>query len=133
MRTWVGTLVLAATLATGCTGGDDDAGGTAEAAARAGDLTCEEVRAGVAAFNESLYEETVERFRAALPPAKEYARLSDDTVADDLLEAVQYYADLPAAEYREAFESSPDFTKYQVITLGQCEEPPGEDGEGTQA
>lgn len=113
--------VLALTAA--CTGGGGD-DGTAQ---RAFDQTCGLVRSGVAAFNENDYPETIERFRAALDPARRLAAATDDPRADDLLEAVEYYAGLPADKYRKAFESSPDFKRHQATTLGQCGDAQPED------
>lgn len=85
---------------------------------------CAEVRAGIDAFNAGELDETVERFEAALPLAEE----QDDgsRMAEDLVEAVRYYADLEAEAYPEAARSSPDFARYKAITLGQCV-PPGSD------
>lgn len=89
---------------------------------------CEEVRAGIGAFNAGDFEETVARFRAAVPLATE--QLDGSEEADDLLEAVTWYAELPADDYAEAFASSPEFRRYQGITLGQCGDgtPPQESG-----
>lgn len=118
MRILVAGVVLV--VLTGCgfpTPGGADQKTVDEAAA----ATCGEVRAGIAAFNEEDYEATVDRFEKARPLAEEYAELSDGKDADDLLEAVDYYADLPAEDYREAFTSSRQFLEYKKITLGQCE------------
>lgn len=83
--------------------------------------TCSEVRSGIDAFNEKNYTSTVDHFRNARPLAKRYADLSDDKKADDLLEAVEYYARLPAEDYPRAFANSRRFLEYKKITLGQCE------------
>jgi hypothetical protein len=83
--------------------------------------TCAEVRSGIDAFNEKNYTGTVDHFRKARPLARRYAELSDDKKADDLLEAVEYYAYLPAEEYPRAFANSRRFLEYKKITLGQCE------------
>ena len=83
--------------------------------------TCSEVRSGIDAFNEKNYTSTVDHFRKARPLAKRYADLSDDKKADDLLEAVEYYARLPAEDYQRAFANSRRFFEYKKITLGQCE------------
>ncbi|WP_297740174.1 hypothetical protein [Nocardioides sp.] len=89
-------------------------------------------RAGIDAFNAAEYGETVEHFQAALPPAEE----QDDgpVPVSELIEAVRYYAELDAKLYPEAARSSPEFAKYQAITLGQCvagdagtQEPPSAD------
>lgn len=93
---------------------------------------CDEVRAGIDAFNTGGYAETVEHFRAALPLAEK----QDDgsALASQLIEAVRYYAELEAGLYPDAARSSPQFAKYKAITLGQClpvgggtPEPPGAD------
>jgi hypothetical protein len=123
VRSIAAATVATLALATGCSvgGGDDDT------AQRAFDDTCALVRSGVAAFNEGEYDETVERFQAALQPARDLAAATDDERADALLEAVEYYAALPADEYREAFETSPDFERHQETTLGQCGDAQPED------
>ncbi len=82
--------------------------------------TCAEVRSGIDAFNEKNYSGTVDHFMKARPLAKRYAELSDDRKADDLLEAVEYYAHLPAEEYPRAFTNSRRFLEYKKTTLGQC-------------
>ncbi len=119
-------------LVAGCTGGgasEDDAAPAATGSEPAapsvsppgedGD-TCAEVRAGIDAFNEGDYDETVARFEAALPLAEAAADRSENRAADLLLEAVVYYAELPAEDYLDAAASSPDFQRYKAITLGQC-------------
>ena len=114
-------------------GSDDrpDAGTSEEDVAVVDSEACEEVRTGIAAFNEGDYDGTVEHFEAALPLAE--ARDDGSEMAGDLVEAVRYYAELDAEEYPEAARSSPEFAKYKAITLGQCmpvgEEPdsPGTD------
>ena len=83
--------------------------------------TCSEVRSGIDAFNHKDYTGTVDHFVKARPLAKRYAELSDDKKADELLEAVEYYAHLPAEEYPRAFTNSRRFFEYKKITLGQCE------------
>jgi hypothetical protein len=81
---------------------------------------CEEVRAGIGAFNAGEYERTVEHFRLALPLAREQFRSNPSGAADDLVEAVTYYAELAPEEYPESARSSAEFAKYKAITLGQC-------------
>jgi hypothetical protein len=79
---------------------------------------CEEVRAGIEAFNVGEFDETVKHFQAALPLAEE----QDDgsVMASQLIEAVRYYAELDAELYPYAARSSPEFAKNKAITLGQC-------------
>lgn len=85
----------------------------------AGSETCDEVVAGINAFNEGDYDETVSHFERALPLAE--AAAADGSVdAGLLLEAVQYYATLPAGDYLDASQSSPDFARWKAVTLGQC-------------
>ena len=81
--------------------------------------SCAEVRAGIDAFNRGDLEETVSRFEEALPLAETAAEEEPSRLADDLLEAVEYYAELPAEDYPAAVET-PDFEKYKQITLSQC-------------
>lgn len=81
--------------------------------------SCAEVRAGIDAFNQGDLEETVSRFKDALPLAEAAAEEEPSRMADDLLEAVEYYAELPAEDYPAAVET-PDFEKYKQITLSQC-------------
>lgn len=101
----------------GCSAGSEESDAPSDPAATD---ACTEVRAGIDAFNTGDFDETVDRFRAALPLAEDQARTDDSTKAADLLEAVQYYADLEAGKYADAARTSPDFEKYKQITLGQC-------------
>ena len=87
----------------------------------AASLTCAEVRSGIDAFNDKDYDSTVDHFRQARPFAKRYAELSDEKKADDLLEAIEYYAHLPAEDYADAFRNSRRFLEYKKITLDQCQ------------
>ncbi|PKH39049.1 hypothetical protein SAMN05192575_103256 [Nocardioides alpinus] len=130
MRTLIATTAfVVAALAGGCTGASEpresDARPSAETSESSGAETpvvdseaCEEVRTGIDAFNLGDFDETVERFEAALPLAEE----QDDgsTRARELVEAVRYYAELDAEAYPEAARTSPEFAKYKAITLGQC-------------
>ncbi len=83
---------------------------------------CAEVRAGIAAFNAGDFEETVARFEEAVPLAED--QLDGSERADQLLEAVRWYAALPPEDYAEAAVSSPEFQVYKDITLGQCDPVP---------
>lgn len=129
-------VVLVATLAA-CSGTDDagDDGPTAapdptrsSSSAAPGpevDLAstevCDLVRQGIDAFNTGDLDATIERFEQAEPLAEELAadEPSDDT--ETLLDAVRYYADLPADEYAEANESSPEFLRFKDFTLTECD------------
>ncbi len=81
---------------------------------------CVEVRAGIDAFNARDYQGTAGRFRLAVPLAQAQARTDPSRAADDLLEAVTYYAELAPKDYPQSAASSPEFAKYKAITLGQC-------------
>lgn len=96
---------------------------------------CDEVVAGIDAFNGGDFEGTVEHFKAAVPLAEAESKADPGPAADDLLEAVRYYADLAPADYTAASLSSPDFAKYKAITLGQCasDGPAPSDGGGVFA
>lgn len=80
---------------------------------------CAEVRAGIDAFNARDYAGSIDRFRLAVPLARAQAQTTPSQGADDLVEAVKYYAGLAPDKYLES-AASPEFLKYQVITLGQC-------------
>jgi hypothetical protein len=88
---------------------------------------CDEVRAGIDAFNAGDFEGTVGHFEAAVPLAE--AQDDGSEAAGDLVDAVHYYADLDAEQYLDASESSPEFAKYKAITLGQCAQE--DDGSGS--
>lgn len=83
-------------------------------------LPCPRVRAGIDAFNQGAPERTVRLFRGAVPQAERYAADVPSRTADLLLEAVRYYADLPAEDYADAIVSSPEFRRHQVVTLAVC-------------
>lgn len=83
---------------------------------------CAEVRAGIDAFNDGDYDETVARFVDAVPLAEEQLDGSDR--ADQLLEAVRWYAALPPEDYADAAVSSQEFQVYKAITLTQCDPVP---------
>lgn len=88
------------------------AGGPAETPA------CAEVRAGIDAFNAGDLDQTVAHFVDAVPLAKK--QLDGSRQADDLLEAITWYAQLAPEDYPEASATSPEFARYKAITLGQC-------------
>lgn len=81
---------------------------------------CDEVAAGIAAFNAGDLDETVASFERALPLAEAEDVELDSQASADLLEAVRFYAALPPRDYPAAAVSSPDFARYKAITLGQC-------------
>lgn len=127
MKLLAAIIVLAAL--TACSTGANPAGEPAPPAAAAIDKTCAEVRSGIDAFNTGDFGSTVAHFEKAERFAQAYADASDKSEADDLLEAVKYYAALPAKSYPKAARTSPEFARYKTITLGQCENAPeGDDG-----
>lgn len=87
---------------------------------------CAEVRAGIDAFNAGDFDLTVEHFEKAVPLAQD--QLDGSAAADDLLEAVTWYAQLPPDDYLDASTGSPDFARYKAITLGQCVSPGSDPG-----
>jgi hypothetical protein len=89
---------------------------------------CAEVRAGIDDFNLGDFQGTVAHFQAAVPLARTQAHEDSSPAADDLLEAVTYYAELAPADYPSASATSPDFAAYKEITLGQCVAPGQEPG-----
>ena len=134
------SVLVALLLLTGCGAGDDAAlpgsGGetslgdpseTPDGGGSQDDPTvrtaCDEVVAGIAEFNQGDFRGTVRRFEKAVPLAKSELEDAEDGAADaaaDLLEAVQYYADLAPRDYPEASLTSTEFRRYKAITLGQC-------------
>jgi hypothetical protein len=85
-----------------------------------GTRACAEVRAGINAFNAHDYRSTVAHFRLALPLARSQAEATPSEAAEDLVEAVGYYARLAPPDYPESARSSEDFATYKTITLAQC-------------
>lgn len=96
---------------------DPDLGDTAAIGASP---ACDEVRAGIAAFNDRDYDETVARFEAAVPLARRAAATDQSLAATALLDAVTYYAELAPADYLPASASSAEFERNKQITLGLC-------------
>ena len=85
-----------------------------------GTPACTQVRAGIDAFNAGDFAGTVGHFVRALPLARAQAGARPSKAADDLLEAVTYYAELAPDDYPQSAASSSEFAKYKAITLGQC-------------
>ncbi len=108
---------------------DDEPDQPPTGAAPARTPACAAVRAGIDAFNEGEYDETVARFVEAVPLAEEQLDGSDR--ADQLLEAVQWYAALPPEDYADAAVSSQEFQVYKAITLTQCDPVPDVAGPST--
>ncbi|WP_370248362.1 hypothetical protein [Nocardioides sp.] len=103
--------------------------------APAGDpLPCPEVRAGIDAFNAGDLDETVARFVAAVPLAEEAYAADPSPALEALLDAVRYYAALPAEQYLAASAGSPEFQVHKATTLTLCRyqgPPAGEGDDGT--
>ena len=72
---------------------------------------CEEVVAGIEAFNRGELEETVAAFERALPLAEAEDDANGTELSSALLEAVQYYAELAPEDYPQASTSSPEFAR----------------------
>lgn len=122
------TVVLAVAA---CGSSEDDHGKLS--AAEAVQKTCEHVRAGIADFNKKDYQGTAEHFQDAVPFAKIYATAQPEAEARALLEAVNYYAALPAEDYAKAARTSADFARFKAVTLNQCAgAEPIDDSEGMQ-
>ncbi len=140
---------------TGCAGADDEgeratAGGPSSAAPSApsspsappsgtgvpspppgtdlaGSETCNLVRRGIDAFNLGDLDATVETFADAVAVAEDLAEDEPSDATRYLLEAVRYYAALPAEDYQDANASDPEFARYKDFTLRECayDVPPG--------
>ena len=106
--------------------------GQAPESGTSGDTACDEVAAGIEAFNAGDLDETVASFERALPLAEAEDAVTDSRASADLLEAVRYYAELAPQDYPAASVSSPDFARYKAITLGQClsDQPSAPDDDG---
>ena len=101
-----------------------------------GETACDEVAAGIEAFNAGDLDETVASFERAIPLAESEDSVTNSRASADLLEAVRYYADLAPQDYPAAARSSRDFARYKAITLGQClsgRPPAPDDGGGIAA
>jgi hypothetical protein len=120
MKLFLAGVIVAVLAACGSSGSDSDP--TAKLSAKAlGAKTCEEVRTGIDAFNNQEYASTVAHFKKAEVFAKLYYKKAQGAGSSSLLQAVDYYAHLPAKAYPKAARSSADFARYKAITLGQCE------------
>lgn len=129
-------MVVLLTVLAGCGSSGSDSDPNASLSAKTlGAKTCVEVRAGIDAFNDHDYQGTTKHFKKAEVFAKLYYKKAQGAGSSSLLQAVDYYAHLPANAYPEASRSSADFARFKAITLGQCEpvEGPTPDPQGTGA
>jgi len=78
------------------------------------------VRDGIDAFNVGDLEGTIELFEEAVPLAEDLAREQPSDGTETLLDAVRYYAEIPAEDYVEESTSSPDFLRFKEFTLTEC-------------
>jgi hypothetical protein len=129
-------LLVAALVAvlTGCSSSSPEVDPIAKLSPKTlGAKTCVEVRAGIEAFNVHDYVGTMKHFKKAEVFAKLYYKKAQGAGSSTLLQAVDYYAHLPAKAYPEAARTSADFARYKAITLGQCEpsDGPTPDPQGT--
>lgn len=144
MKTGAKTLALALFLLAlaGCSGGgeepssspsspssspsDDDAGPDLAATD-----VCRLVREGIDAFNLGDLPGTIAKFESARGPAGDLAREQPSARTATLRDAVEYYAELPADEYIEASQASPEFLRFKDFTLTECAYtgPPNQSGD----
>lgn len=113
-------VTLAAIVVLSACGAADEPRQTDTANPATNEDTCVEVRAGIKSFNDRDYAGTIDHFKKAKALAKAYDEKSSARDAAELLEAVEYYAELPADDYPRSALSSKDFARYKAITLGQC-------------
>lgn len=118
MRSLVVTAALLSV--TACTTGASGDKSDQPSAAESVQLTCDEVLAGIAAFNRQDYAATVKYFEQAVPAARAYVEAEPGPEAEALLEAVRYYAGLAPRRYPDAARSSADFARHKTVTLNQC-------------
>lgn len=116
------SLVVAAALlgVTACTTGASGDKSDQPSAAESVQLACDQVLAGITAFNRQDYAATVKFFEQAVPAAKAYVEAEPGPEADALLEAVRYYADLSPENYPQAARTSASFARHKAVTLNQC-------------
>ena len=119
MRKSLAGLALLAVLA-GCGSSGDPKPSDAVPTPSAREATCVEVRAGVAAYNAQDLDAVQPHFVRAEVFARKYATESSSREADDLLEAVKFFADVPPSGYSKDAASLKLFEKYKAITLGDC-------------
>ncbi len=119
--------------AAACGGADDASTKSPKADLSAKESACVEVRAGIDAYNQLKFSEVQPHFVDAMPDAKAHAEKSDNRDAADLLEAIEFFADVPPLAYSKTPASKSSFEKYKAITLGQCEYggPPPQETEDT--
>lgn len=86
---------------------------------------CVEVRAGIASYNSEDFDKVQPHFVKAEVVARRYAKASSSPKADDLLEAVKFFASVPPASYEKDAGARKLFRKYKAITLGYCEQDGG--------
>jgi hypothetical protein len=100
-----------------------------------GATACDEVVAGIDAFNAGDLDETVAAFERAVPLAEAEDAAAGTRASGELLDAVRYYALLPAEDYPAAAATSPEFARFKAITLGQCVagRPPVDEDDGVLA
>lgn len=121
----IGVLVLLTVLA-GC--GSTSTSSSKDAAAKSpGSMAavCVEVRAGIASYNAQDLDNVQPHFVKAEVVARKYAETSGNSQADDLLEAVKYFAAVPPANYSKDAGARKLFQKYKAVTLGYCEQDGG--------
>ena len=114
----VGLALLAVLAGCGSSGNPKPSDAATTPSAR--EATCIEVRAGIAAYNTQDLDAVQPRFVRAQVFAKKYAKESSSRKADELLEAVKFFADVPPSGYSKDAASSKLFEKYKAITLGDC-------------
>jgi hypothetical protein len=81
---------------------------------------CDLVRQGIDRFNLGDLDATIARFEDAVPLAERLAADQPSDRTETLLDAVRYYAALPAEDYQEANLSSPEFAEFKDFTLTEC-------------
>lgn len=136
VKALVALVLLAGLASTACSGGSDEGGAdpapstpsVPESSASGGgpeiDLAatdvCGLVRDGIDAFNVGDLEGTIERFEEAVPLAEDLAEEQPSEQTETLLDAVRYYADIPAKDYVEESQTSAEFLEFKDFTLTEC-------------
>ena len=136
MKALAALVLLVALTTTACSGGSDDSaddpdrstpfvpdasasGGGSEIDLAATDV-CGLVRDGIDAFNIGDLEGTIDTFEEAIPLAEDLAEEKPSEQTTTLLDAVRYYAGIPAKDYVEESQTSAEFLKFKEFTLTEC-------------
>lgn len=137
MKALAALVLLAGLTTTACSGGSDESGddpapstpsapGTSSTGPDGPEIdlaateVCGLVRDGIDAFNLGDLEGTIDMFEEAIPLAEDLAEDKPSEQTRTLLDAVRYYAGIPAKDYVEESQTSGEFLEFKEFTLTEC-------------